>query len=79
MPATVRKKSLCSCCLWQGFFFWTGFTVSPIILMVMNSFISKEEKVFDALEWLAAMCSHVPNKGESRRWRESGIMGTTVT
>jgi hypothetical protein len=21
-------------------------------------------KVFDALEWLAAMCSHVPNKGE---------------
>ena len=25
----------------------------------------KEEKTFDALEWLAAMCSHVPNKGES--------------
>ena len=24
----------------------------------------KEEKVFDALEWIAAMCSHVPNKGE---------------
>jgi hypothetical protein len=24
----------------------------------------KEEKAFDALEWLAAMCSHVPNKGE---------------
>ena len=24
----------------------------------------KEEKVFDAMEWLAAMCSHVPNKGE---------------
>ena len=21
-------------------------------------------KVFDALEWLAAMCNHVPNKGE---------------
>ena len=21
-------------------------------------------KTFDALEWLAAMCSHVPNKGE---------------
>ena len=21
-------------------------------------------KVFDALEWIAAMCSHVPNKGE---------------
>jgi hypothetical protein len=24
----------------------------------------KEDKVFDALQWLAAMCSHVPNKGE---------------
>jgi len=24
----------------------------------------KEEKVFDAMEWLAAMCSQVPNKGE---------------
>jgi hypothetical protein len=24
----------------------------------------KNEKIFDALEWLAAMCSHVPNKGE---------------
>ena len=24
----------------------------------------KQEKVFDALEWLAAMCSHVPDKGE---------------
>jgi hypothetical protein len=25
---------------------------------------NKEDKEFDALEWLAAMCSHVPNKGE---------------
>ncbi|CAB1056292.1 hypothetical protein D1BOALGB6SA_1028 [Olavius sp. associated proteobacterium Delta 1] len=24
----------------------------------------KQTKVFDALEWLAAMCSHVSNKGE---------------
>ena len=23
-----------------------------------------ETKIFEALEWLAAMCSHVPNKGE---------------
>ena len=40
----------------------------------------KETRVFDALEWLAAMlaeaklyedwCSHVPNKGESRRCRD---------
>ena len=24
----------------------------------------EHQKVFDALEWLAAMCSHIPNKGE---------------
>jgi hypothetical protein len=24
----------------------------------------KDTKVFSALEWLAAMCSHIPNKGE---------------
>jgi hypothetical protein len=24
----------------------------------------RKENVFDALEWLATMCSHVPNKGE---------------
>ena len=23
-----------------------------------------EKKVFDALEWLAAMCSHIPDRGE---------------
>ena len=32
--------------------------------VVYRSKDGKEEKVFDALEWLAAMCSHVPNKGE---------------
>ncbi len=25
---------------------------------------AKQSKTFDALEWLAAMCSHVPNRGE---------------
>jgi len=24
----------------------------------------KKEKAFDTLEWLAAMCSHIPDKGE---------------
>jgi hypothetical protein len=24
----------------------------------------KDQKIFPALEWLAAMCSHIPNKGE---------------
>jgi hypothetical protein len=28
----------------------------------------KEEKIFDALEWLAAMSSHVPDKGEQMVW-----------
>jgi len=33
----------------------------PVMAIVMEK---KGEKIFDALEWLAAMCSHVPNKGE---------------
>jgi Putative transposase len=32
--------------------------------VVYKSKGGKEEKIFDALEWLAAMCSHVPNKGQ---------------
>ena len=32
--------------------------------VVYRSKNGKEDKIFDALEWLAAMCSHVPNKGE---------------
>jgi hypothetical protein len=24
----------------------------------------KSSKIFPALEWLAAMCSHIPNRGE---------------
>ncbi len=32
--------------------------------VVYRSKDGKEEKIFDALEWLSAMCSHVPNKGE---------------
>ena len=32
--------------------------------VIYRSKDGKEEKVFDALEWLAAMCSHVPNKWE---------------
>lgn len=26
------------------------------------------EKVFDALEWLAAMCSHIPDRGHIVRY-----------
>jgi len=32
--------------------------------VIYQSKDGKEEKVFDALEWRASMCSHVPNKGE---------------
>lgn len=32
--------------------------------VVYQSKDGKEDKIFDALEWLAAMCSHVPNKGK---------------
>ena len=32
--------------------------------VICQSKDGKEYRVFDALEWLAAMCSHVPNKGE---------------
>jgi hypothetical protein len=33
-------------------------------MILYQSKDGKEQKTFDALEWLAAMCSHVPNKGE---------------
>ena len=32
--------------------------------VVYKSKDDKKEKTFDSLEWLAAMCSHVPNRGE---------------
>jgi len=32
--------------------------------VVYQSKDGKDEKIFDALEWIAAMASHVPNKGE---------------
>jgi len=34
--------------------------------VIYRSKDGKNEKDFDALEWLAAMCSHVPNRGEQR-------------
>ena len=32
--------------------------------IIYQSKDGKEGKVFDSLEWLAAMCCHLPNKGE---------------
>ena len=32
--------------------------------VVYKSKDRKQEKIFDALDWIAAMCSHAPNKGE---------------
>ena len=47
--------------------------------VIYQSKDGKEEKAFDALEWLAAMCSHIPNKGESRISAGFVIMAITVT
>jgi hypothetical protein len=38
--------------------------ISEESTVVYKSKDDKKEKTFDALEWLAAMCSHVPNRGE---------------
>lgn len=32
--------------------------------MIYKSKYGRLQKSYDALEWLAAMCSHVPNEGE---------------
>ena len=32
--------------------------------MIYDSKDDRQQKSFDALEWLAAMCSHVPDKGD---------------
>ena len=37
---------------------------APSATVVYRSKDGSRQKSFDALEWLAAMCSHVPNKGE---------------
>jgi len=49
---------------WLGMIFMMTFWVLLIVSLVCQSKDGKQEKVFDALEWLAAMCSHVPDKGE---------------
>jgi hypothetical protein len=46
--------------------------------VIYQSKDGQRKKVFDALEWLAAMTSHIPNKGESRSMREFAITGNTV-
>ncbi len=38
--------------------------ISEESTVVYKSKDDKKEKTFNALEWLAAMCSHVPNRGE---------------
>jgi hypothetical protein len=40
------------------------YTKSAISYVVYKGKDGRRQKSFDALEWLAAMCSHVPNKGE---------------
>jgi len=38
--------------------------VEEEVQVLYRSKDGEEEKIFDALEWLAAMCSHVPDRGE---------------
>ena len=40
----------------------------------------KISKVFPVVEWLAAMCSHIPNSGEqmASRWRDFDIFTTML-
>jgi hypothetical protein len=33
-------------------------------IVIYSAKDNKERKIFYALEWLAAMCSHVPKRGE---------------
>jgi len=37
--------------------------------VIYKSKDGKEKKIFDALEWLAARCSHVPNRGS--KWSDT--------
>jgi hypothetical protein len=37
----------------------------PVIYQAKNG---KDQKVFDALEWLANLCSHIPNGDEQWVW-----------
>lgn len=49
---------------YPGFFFPGAVSyVQEERIVVYQSKEGKERKAFDALEWLAAMCSHVPSEG----------------
>jgi hypothetical protein len=49
------------------------------IILSITAKDSNDWKVFDAPEWLAAMCSHVPNRGEQMvryyGWYSKGTRG----
>lgn len=64
-PGDEKAMENIACYIVRASFYQERLTYIPEESKVVNqSKDGKEEKVFDALEWLAAMCSHVPNKGE---------------
>ena len=44
--------------------------------VIYNAKDGKSSKTYEALDWLTQLVSHIPNRGESRRWREFVIMAT---
>jgi hypothetical protein len=38
--------------------------------VIYESKDGKAARTFDALDWLAQLVTHIPNRGESRRWRD---------
>ena len=48
---------------WRGIYCPAKYLAEPS-KVVYRAKDGTEEKVFDALKWLAAMCSHIPDRGE---------------
>ena len=46
--------------------------------VIYDSKDGKTTKTFDALDWLAQLTTHIPNRGESRLCREFATMAFTV-
>ena len=47
--------------------------------VIYSSKDHRESQTFNALDWLAQLVTHIPNKGESRRWRVFGITAIIPT
>ena len=45
-------------------------SANGVAKVIYDSKDGKTSKTFDALDWLAQLVTHIPNKGESRRRRD---------